>query len=96
MCETVSTHAVAERRDSSVSTALIYAIAELEDVDPMDLDFALGDYVACDALDRILESGDGDPVVRVSLSVRDYDVVAHSPGHVVVSQPCDDPGQCVT
>ena len=94
MCETVSTDAIADGGNSSIATTLVYAIAELEDVDPLDLDFVLADYVPCDELDRILRFGDADSDVRVALSIRDYDVVVHSGGQVVVSRPCDDSSPC--
>jgi hypothetical protein len=75
---------------TSPSTAVIEAIASVEDVDPVGLSTAGGvtlhDYVDPDGLDRLLTNGGGDDL-SISLCINEYTmrmdsdriVVAHTP-----------------
>jgi hypothetical protein len=84
MCEIVS---ATYRGDptANVTTAVISALAAAEDVDPMNLDFTLAEYVDADALEKVVGSQTAPGGVEVSFSVRDYDVAVESTGEVVVT-----------
>jgi len=76
-----------EVRDGDVATTLVLAIADVEGVDPLDLDFTLNDYVDPDALNRLF---DGDRAMRspgayVQLTVAGRDVRVSAAGEVRVS-----------
>ena len=64
--------------ETSPSFAVINAVCALENVDPVDapgeLGFTLHDHIDPQALDSLLESGDGDGAVRVEFVIGDYRV----------------------
>jgi hypothetical protein len=88
MCEIVSVDGGAPAADC-ITTTVVSAMAAIEDVEPLELDVALGDYFDADALELLLDhAASADSDVRVSLSLEDYDILVESSGHVVLSKPC--------
>jgi len=67
---------------SSVSTAVIEAIADIESVEPTALDLTLYDAVDLDALERLCEGSDEDLVME--FTVEDYRVRVRGSTSVIV------------
>lgn len=68
--------------DRSLTVAIVEAIADVEGVDPSDLDFALSEYLnpaVLDALDR-----DGRGEWEIDFVVEAHLVTLDSDGHLVV------------
>lgn len=63
---------------TSPSTALIEALASVNDTDPIALlegeDFSVGEYVDLDALDRLMTDGRETDVESITLSIDGYAV----------------------
>ena len=69
--------------DQPPTFAIIETISKLEDVDPVDLDFQLNDYVDADALNRLLRTHkDGD--IEVDLQVNGHVVTIRGDGRLRV------------
>lgn len=67
-----------------ISTTIIEAIAEAEDVSPLSRDVGLRDVVDPDALDRLFEPCGGRDRGLVVFDVEDYVVAAFASGDVIV------------
>jgi hypothetical protein len=63
--------------DGSVSDAVVRALADSKDTDPLDLDVRLYDVIDPDALDAMFQSGQATDR-RISFSVADRRVVVES------------------
>lgn len=69
--------------DQPPTFAIIETISNLENVDPVDLDFQLNDYVDADALNRLLRTHkDGD--IEVDLQVNGHVVTIRGDGRLRV------------
>lgn len=68
------------------SIAVIQAIAAVEDLDPMDVEFTLYDHVQPDALDMLVghESATGN--VEISFTIDGYRVRVRDTGEVTVRE----------
>lgn len=74
--------------DTSLSTTVVSALAEVRGVDTTSLGFALHDYVDTDALDAIFApklDGSLRDGSRMELTFQGYSVTVHSDGHIVVT-----------
>lgn len=67
---------------NSISTAVIKALSQVEDVEPTDLDFVLYDYIDPDLLDALATDGRGD--WEFDFAVESHMVTIDSDGHVIV------------
>jgi len=76
-----------DARNESITEAVVWAVAEAKDVDPLDLDVALYDSVDPDALERILDSDSFEG--RVGFSLAGCDVVVYDDRRVVVTGVSD-------
>lgn len=78
-----------DQQSMSPTMALITVVADVLDVDPLDVD-QLYDAVDTDALNRLLQSGSGDDdPLRISFTFSSCDVMMSSDGHVEVA-PMDE------
>lgn len=66
------------------SIAVVSAIADLENVQPSDLDFVLHDHVDGDALDRLV-ADERDGSLEITCRVDGYDVCVGRDGSVAVA-----------
>lgn len=89
---TPEAHSVSAAADESISLTVIRAVADANGVDPIDMDERLNDYVEPDALDRLFQSGSGQPHWngRVSFTMADCRVEISASGTVVVTPVRDD------
>lgn len=74
---------------SSLSTAIVSALAEIEETDPTALGFTLHDYVDPDALDAIFApklDGTMREECRLEFSLPDHHVTVFSDGHIIVKE----------
>ncbi|WP_121823374.1 HalOD1 output domain-containing protein [Halostella salina] len=74
-------------RDEPITEAIVWAVAEAKDVDPLDIDVPLYDSIDPDALERILDSDSFEG--RIGFSVAGCDVVVYDDRRVVVSEAPD-------
>lgn len=72
--------------EAPVSATVIEAIAAAEDVDPTDSDLELYDTIDLEALDVLFERRSFDDHWHFEFAVRDYVIVIHGDGRVMV---CD-------
>lgn len=77
--------------DSSLSLTILEIIEQLSNADTTEMDGSLNEYVNPDALDSLFSPRfDGTPREdggSISLELYDHDIVVHSDGHIIVSQP---------
>lgn len=82
-------------RDIPPSTAIVQAIASIEDVDPMDsatdLGFRLYDQIDPEALDQLIRHNKKDKTVTVDMTIRSnnnnrYSVYVRDTGGLVVEK----------
>ena len=81
--------------NTSLSTTIVSALAEVRGVDVASLGFALHDFVDTDALDAIFApklDGTHRDGSRLELTLLDHSIVVYSDGHVVID---DDPGPSI-
>lgn len=74
--------------DGSLSTTIVSALLEIEDVEVSNLGFALEDYVDTDALDSLFAPKlDGTPRerTRIEFTVPGYDITIESEGHITIT-----------
>ena len=74
--------------DRSISTSIVYALAEVADVDPTDLPFSLHDHIDTDALDALFSHQwglDGGEDTRFSIELAEWLVTIRPDGHIVVT-----------
>ena len=78
---------VYDATDGDVATTLVLAIADVEGVDPLKLDFTLNDYVDPDALNRLFAGGRTmlSPDAFVQLHVAGREVRVSATGEVRVA-----------
>lgn len=69
--------------DSEVSMRVVTAVADAEGVDPVDLDWRLGDWIDPDALQALVASMDDG---SVSFRMLDHKVRVQADGQVFVEQ----------
>lgn len=71
--------------DTDLSMAVIDALAEAKDVQPVDIQRPLYDVVDPDALDRLFTSTGGDGVSgRVVFELAEHEITVRSDGDIVV------------
>lgn len=70
--------------DRPPSLTIVEAIADLEEVDPTELDFTLYDYIQPDALDTLVQSGS----VTVTFTITQYKVHITESGTVRITLHC--------
>lgn len=71
-------------RSEEIATAVVSAVAEADETDPMELVPKLYEFVDPDALERLVAT-DGD--VRISFAAFGYCVTVSGEGQVDVAQP---------
>lgn len=76
----------------SPTTAVVRAIAELTEQDPMELDFCLADHVDPDALNALVMSGDRTNDLELRLTVAEYEVFVESDGTVTARERTETSG----
>lgn len=70
-----------ESSDDDASVQVVTAVADADDVDPLDLDFVLGRHVDADALDKLVDHAtDRDTGVTVQFTVDDRLVTVEADG----------------
>lgn len=72
----------------SLSTTIVSALAELNEVDVASLGGALYDYIDTDALDAIFSpklDGTTREGCRIECTFRDQSITIHSNGHIVIT-----------
>ena len=75
------------RAKHSLSTDVIYAIAEHEGVDPLRLHPPLFEAIDLDALDALFSGAEASPAATVTFSYKGYEVRVSNSGAVDVSGP---------
>lgn len=73
----------------SLSTTIVSALLEIEDVEVSDLGFALEDYVDTDALDSLFApkmDGTSREGTRIEFTVPGYDITVDSEGHISITE----------
>lgn len=82
-----------EEGDASPSGTVVEAVAEAEDVEPMELD-PLYEVIDLDAVDRLFEGRPGEsdaPSTVLAFDVRDWYVFVCDDGSILVCEPKDVP-----
>ena len=70
--------------ETSVSTSVVVAVAEADDVDPVEMDERLHDWVDPDALDAVVDSLDDG---HVQFEMAGHRVRVDAAGEVAVDRP---------
>lgn len=77
--------------NSSISDAIVEALAEVESVEPENLSMRLYDSVDSDALDSLYQTAVERPErLRVAFTIDSYEVVVEDGGRVLVRERDDD------
>ena len=71
----------------SITSTVIRAVAELAEVDPLEMSQPLNDVLDADALGALLASGPGDGSVSVTFELAGQVVTARDDGVVTVQSP---------
>jgi len=77
------------RAKHSLSTDVIYAIADYEGVDPLRLDPPLFEAIDLDALDALFSGTEAPSPATVTFSYKGYEVSVSSSGAVEISEAGD-------
>jgi len=80
------TYRAFESHDRDVATTIVFAIADVEGVDPLELDVTLRDHVDPEALDRLFPADDVSTLdeAHVQLAIAGHDVRVSPTGVVYV------------
>lgn len=76
--------------NDKLGTTIVSTVAEMAEIDPMDMDRPLYDRVDPDALNKLFSKkhdGTTRSSGRVEFSLFGYDVTVHSDGKIVVRNP---------
>jgi hypothetical protein len=77
-------------RDGSISSAVVEALAAVENVEPENLDVRLYDSVESDALDELYRAtAERAEHLRVAFTLGSYEVVLEDGGQIVVRSRSD-------
>jgi hypothetical protein len=78
---------VFEADDGDLSMRLVCALAELEGIDPRDLEFTLTEYVDPEALNLLFSSDRATDHhdASVYLEIEGYDVYVTAPGRILIA-----------
>jgi hypothetical protein len=79
---------------TSLTTTLVLALAEVQDVEVQALGFTLYDHVDPDALDSIFTPQPDGSIPegrRIELTIADHSVTVHGDGHIVVTEDPSPP-----
>lgn len=71
----------------SITSTVIRAVADLADIEPLEISQPLNDVLDADALGRLLASGPGDGSVTVTFEFAGQVVTARDDGVVTVQSP---------
>nr|WP_256557202.1 HalOD1 output domain-containing protein [Halomicroarcula marina] len=82
---TDSKHVHTLSKSTPPSQVVIYAVAEANGVDPMELDDCLYDCIDPDALDRLFTDPDGDSLATLTFTMSDCRVEVDSSGAIIVT-----------
>lgn len=78
-------------QNESITEAIVWAVAEAKDIDPLELDVPLYERIDPDALERILETESFEG--RIGFSIADCEVVVYADRRVVVTGGTDATAQ---